>query len=144
MGTEPLFRLHPLERVADKVPVWQTGAMKRPHHSPDLRERALAAVDAGRPMAEIVDWFGVDARTIRRWKQARRERGSVATRPRSGRIPKIRPEQHAQLRAQAAAHPDATLAEHAERWEAATGIQVSVATLCRLFARLRITRKKRR
>jgi transposase len=118
--------------------------MKRPHHSTDLRERALAAVDARRPTAEIVAWFGVDARTLRRWKQARRERGSVATRPRTGRIPKIRPEQHAAMRAQVMAHPDATLAEHADRWEAATGVRVSPSTLSRLFARLRITLKKRR
>lgn len=118
--------------------------MQRPHHSTDLRERALAAVDAGRPTAEIATWFGIHARTLRRWKQARRERGTVATRPRSGRIPKIRAEEHARLRAQVAAQPDATLAEHADLWEAATGVRVSVATLSRLFARLRITRKKRR
>jgi len=95
-------------------------------------------------LSEIVTWFGIHARTLRRWKQARRERGSVATRPRSGRIPKIGSAQHEALRAQVAAHPDATLAEHADFWEAATGVRVSVATLSRLFARLRITRKKRR
>jgi transposase len=117
--------------------------MKRPHHSTDLREHALAAVDAGKPTAEIVAWFGVDARTIRRWKQARRERGSVATRPRSGRPPKISAAQHAALGAQVAAHPDATLAQHADLWDAATAVRVSSSTLSRLFAKLRITLKKR-
>ena len=53
--------------------------MERPHRSPDLRERVLAAVDAGRPVAEIVEWFGVGARSVRRWAQWRRERGGVAT-----------------------------------------------------------------
>lgn len=100
-------------------------------------------MDAGRPTAEIVAWFGVHERTLRRWKQARRERGSVATRPRPGRTPKIGPAQHDALRAQVAAHPDATLAAHAALWEAATGTPVSAATLCRLFARLGITRKTR-
>ncbi len=116
--------------------------MKRPHRSTDLREQALAAVDAGRPTAEIVAWFGVNARTIRRWKQARRERGSVATRPRSGRRSKISTDQHPALRAQLGAHPDATLAEHADAWAAATGVRVSPSTLSRLFARLRLTLKK--
>lgn len=64
--------------------------------------------------------------------------------PRRGRTPKILVDQHPALRAQVAAHPDATLAEHAERWLAATGVRVSPATLSRLFARLRITHKKRR
>jgi putative transposase len=117
--------------------------MERPHRSSDLRERVLAAVDAGRPTAEIVDWFGVSARSVRRWVQWRRERGDVRTLARAGRTPKIAPAQHAALRAQVAAHPDATLAEHAERWEAATGTRVSVSTLSRLFRRLRLTLKKR-
>jgi len=117
--------------------------MQRPHRSPDLRERVLVAVDAGRPVAEIVEWFGVSARSVRRWVQWRRERGGLATRPRSGRPPKIAPAQHPALVAQVAAHSDATLAEHAARWEAATGVAVSPSTLSRLFARLRVTLKKR-
>jgi transposase len=117
--------------------------MKRPHRSPDLRERALAAVDAGRPMSEIEAWFGVDARSVQRWKQWRATRGSLATKTPSGRTPKIAPEQHPALVAQVAAHPDATLADHADLWEAATGVRVSASTLSRLFAKLRITLKKR-
>ena len=94
-------------------------------------------------MAEIVAWFGVNERTVRRWKQARAQRGSVATLARTGRTPKISPAQHGVLIAQVAAHPDATLAAHADRWEAATGVRVSPSTLSRLFAKLRITLKKR-
>jgi transposase len=117
--------------------------MERPHRSSDLRERVLAAVDAGRPTAEIVDWFGVSARSVRRWMQWRRERGDVQTLPRAGRTPKIDPTQEPALRAQVAAHPDATLAEHADLWAEATGTRVSVSTLSRRFARLRLTHKKR-
>jgi transposase len=118
--------------------------MQRPHRSSDLRERVLAAVDAGRPMAEIVAWFGVSSRSVQRWKAWRRQRRGLATLPRRGRSPKIAPSQHAALQAQIAAHPDATLAEHAALWETTTGIRVSAATLSRLFARLRLTHKKRR
>jgi len=117
--------------------------MKRPHRSSDLRERVLAAVDAGRPMTEIVDWFGVSSRSVHRWQSWRRARGGVATLPRGGRTPKIAPARQPALRAQVGAHPDATLAEHAERWEEATGVRVSPSTLSRLFAKLRITLKKR-
>lgn len=117
--------------------------MKRPHRSTDLRERALAASDAGKPMAEIEAWIGVSARSVRRWKQWRDDRGSVAAKPRSGRTPKIAPAQHPALRAQIAAYPDATLAEHADLWEAATGVRVSSSSLSRRFAKLRITLKKR-
>ncbi len=119
------------------------GGMQRPHRSSDLRERVLVAVDAGRPVAEIVEWFGVSGRSVRRWVRWRRERGGVATRPRSGRAPKIPPTQHPALLAQVAAHPDATLAEHAARWEGATGVAVSPSTLSRLVRRLRVTLKKR-
>ena len=126
--------------------MWPSGmlcGMRRPHRSPDLRGRVLAAVDAGRPVAEIVEWFGVSARSVRRWVQWRRERGGLAIRPRSGRPPKIAPAQHPALVAQVAAHPDATLAEHAARWEAATGVALRPSTLSRLFARLRVTLKQR-
>jgi transposase len=67
----------------------------------------------------------------------------VTTLPRGGRTPKIAPAQHPALRAQVAAHPDATLAEHATLWELATGVRVSSSTLSRLLAKLRITLKKR-
>lgn len=94
-------------------------------------------------MAEIESWFGVSARSVRRWKQWRDDRGSLAAKPRAGRTPKIAPAQHPVLHAQVAAHPDATLAEHADLWETATGVRVSSSSLSRLFAKLRITLKKR-
>jgi transposase len=46
------------------------------------------------------------------------------------------------LQAQVAAAPDATLAQHCARWEAAQGVRVSVATMSRALRRLGITLKK--
>lgn len=112
-------------------------------YSADLRERLVGAVDAGLRPTQAVEFFGVTARTLSRWRRQRRLAGSTAPRLRPGRTPKIGPERHPALRAQVAAFPDATLAEHAERWEAATGVRVSVATLSRLFAKLGLTHKKR-
>ena len=47
------------------------------------------------------------------------------------------------LRAQLEAHPDATLQEHCEMWEAHGGIKVSISTMSRTIQRLGWTRKKK-
>ena len=110
----------------------------------DLRERLLAAQDAGLSAAEIARSFGISARSLRRWRQWARERGDVATRPRAGRPRAIPATQEAAVRAQVAAHADATLAEHCARWEQTHGVRVSPATMSRLLTRLDLPLKKRR
>jgi transposase len=110
----------------------------------DFRERLLAAQDAGLAAAEIERTFGVPRRTQRRWRQWRRERGSLADQPRSGRPRAIPVEQEAALRAQVAAHPDATLAEHCTQWEADHGVRLSEATMSRRLAALGLPLKQRR
>lgn len=111
-------------------------------YSADLRERLLGAIDAGLPLAEAARLFGVCPSTIRRWRHRLRTTGAVAARPRPGRTPRIGAAQAPQLQAQVAAYPDATLAQHAARWETAQGVRVSIATLSRVIRRLGITRKK--
>ncbi len=110
----------------------------------DLRERLLQAEDAGLARAEIARCFGVSPRSLARWRGRRAERGSAAPTPRPGRAPLVPPGQYPALRAQVAAHPDATLAEHCDHWAAATGVRVSAATMSRLLARLGLPLKKRR
>jgi len=116
----------------------------RPHHPAALRARLLAALDAGLPEAEAARAFGVSPRSVRRWRQWRRERGGVATRPRRGGPRKVGPGAEAALRAQVAAHPDATLAQHCARWAEEQGVRVSTATMSRALRRLRLPLKKRR
>lgn len=111
-------------------------------YSADLRERLVGAIDAGLPVAEGARLFGVCPSTIRRWRQRRRRTGTVVARPRPGRTPRIGPAQAAALRAQVAAHNDATLAAHCARWKVEQGVVVSVATLSRTIRRLGITVKK--
>ena len=112
-------------------------------YSADLRERLLGAIDAGLPAAEGARLFGVCPSTIRRWRKRQRSTGTVAARPRPGRTPRIGPAQAAALRAQVAAHDDATLAAHCARWAAEQGVVVaSVATLASTIRRLGITVKK--
>jgi hypothetical protein len=53
--------------------------MKRPHASDDVRERALAAFDAGHPGADVAAFVQHDASTastIRRWICQRTRTGS--------------------------------------------------------------------
>jgi transposase len=117
--------------------------MERPHYPADLRERVLAAMDAGLPAAEISRTFGISARSLRRWRQWQQERGTVATKPRSGRPPKIAAAHVPALQRQVAAHADATLAEHCTRLAAAQGVVVSRATMSRQLAKLGLPLKQR-
>lgn len=113
-------------------------------YSTDLREAVCQACDAGASATEVARLFGVSRRSIDRWRAAKRDTGSAAAPPRSGRPPLLNPDAAAAFAAQVLAHPEATLAEHAARWEAEQGVRLSTATVSRLLARQRITRKKRR
>lgn len=117
--------------------------MQRPHASDDVRERALAAVDAGRSVADVAAFYQNDPSTIYRWLRQRARTGSGLSRPRSGRPCRLSAEQRPQLAEQVSLHPDAILAEHCTLWAEATGVQVSVPTMGRWLRGLGFTRKKR-
>jgi transposase len=108
----------------------------------DFRERLLRALDAGLGQAEATRTFGVPDRTMRRWRQQRRETGSVAAKPRPGRQRRIGAADDVALREQVRAHPDATLAEHCATWATTQGVVVSVATMSRAIQRLGLPLKK--
>ena len=111
-------------------------------YSADTRTCVLRALDAGMSPAVATRTFGVSERTLRRWRQDRRETGQTAPRPRGGRARAIPPAAEAALRAQVAAMPDATLAEHSGQWAATQGVHVSPSTMCRAIARLDLPLKK--
>ena len=117
--------------------------MHRPHLSDDIRERAVAAVEAGQSVADVAAFCQNDPSTVRRWVRRFRQTGSVATLPRSGRPPVITPEQEPALRAQVAAHPDAPLTEHCARWETSHGVRPSLTTMSRMLRLLGLPLKKR-
>ena len=110
----------------------------------DFRDRLLGALAAGLAHAEATRTFGVPDRTIRRWRQQRRDTGSVAPRPRPGRQRHIGVAAEAALREQVRAHPDAPLAEHCGHWATTQGSVVSVATMSRALTRLGLPLKKSR
>jgi transposase len=117
--------------------------MKRPHASDDVRERALAAIDGGHPVADVAAFFQNDPSTIRRWIRQRSRTGSGGARPRSGRPRIVTAAQEPALVAQVAAHRDATLAQHCALWQAAHAQSLSVATMSRRLRGIGITLKKR-
>ena len=112
--------------------------------STDLRERVLAAYEAGEGgQAEVARRFRVGERTLSRWLQAARTEGR--------REPKVPARGRALVGGEAPAlgelvgeQNDATLAEYAERLAARTGVRRSLAAVCRALKRLALVRKKRR
>ena len=107
-------------------------------YSMDLRTRVLAACDAGQSNDAVARVFDVSTAWIRRLKQRRRETGSCAAAVR--RSPAPRYQAHADaLQQLVAQRPDATLQELRD----ALGLTASVATLCRMLQRLRLTVKKK-
>jgi transposase len=109
-------------------------------YSMDLRERVLAACDAGRPTKAVAEAFSVSQAWVRRLKQRRRETGRVAPRPqRRGPTPGW--QTHAEpIRAAVREHPDATLREYRERH----GLPLSKSALARALAALGLPREKSR
>jgi transposase len=132
-----------LERLSNVVPIWHSGRMQRPHASDDVRERALAAVDAGHRVADVATYFGNDPSTIYRWLRQRRRTGSGLARPRSGRPRLLTAVQLPDLEAQVAATPDATLADHCAQWAAGGRVRPSLSTMSRWLRDVRFTLKKR-
>jgi transposase len=106
-------------------------------YSMDLRERVVAAVDAGMTQSQAAERFGVSLRTVERYLARRRVTGSLAaTEQRHGPEPKVRRRVQAWLLARLDAAADATLAEHAAAFVADGGQPVSLASMSRAIAGL--------
>jgi transposase len=111
-------------------------------YSTDLRERVVAACDAGNATREqIAIRFSVSVAWIRKLIRQRRETGSIAPRPRGGgRAPAFDDEATRRLRDAVRADDDSTLEELAR----AAGVSCCPSAVHRALARLGITRKKSR
>ena len=105
--------------------------------SMDLRERVVAAVDAGMTQQQAAERFAVSVRSVERLLARRRATGSLApTVQRHGPLPIKRARLQAWLPGRLDAAADATLAEHAAAFADQTGVRVSLATMCRAIAGL--------
>ena len=103
----------------------------------DLRERVVAAVDAGMTQPQAAARLGVSLRTVERYLARRRATGGLAaTEQRHGPEPRVRRRLQAWLPDRLAAAADATLAEHVAAFVAAGGEPVSPASVSRAIAGL--------
>ena len=113
-------------------------------YSLDLRERVVAAVEAGElSRHRIAKVFGVSYTWIKELFRRKRETGSIAPLPHGGgQKPLLDEEGLQRLRAEVARHPDATLKELCQRVRGSEGKRLSVPTMCRVLGELGLSRKK--
>lgn len=112
-------------------------------YSIDLRERVLAAIDAGTSQTQVATTFRISERTISRWLARRSAGQPLAGGTGPGRPHGISAAALPALCAQLEAQPDATIADHLAQWNAAH-TPVSQSALVRAIRRTDWTRKKRR
>ena len=113
-------------------------------YSTDLRERVLAACEAGEGrQSEIARLYRVGERTLSGWLKLAREEGRRSPKPRRGGARPVGGEA-ATLAALVAERNDATLAEYADLLAERTGVRRSASALCRALQALGLVRKKRR
>ena len=92
-------------------------------YSQDLRERVIAAVEAGQQsQPEIAKTFGVSESTIDKWVKRWRDTGSVAALPFAGGRQRTLKGVTTVIRAEVKQQPDVTLDELCERVAAQTGV----------------------
>jgi transposase len=108
----------------------------------DLRDRVMAAVDAGTPITTVARQFLLHRSTVYRYLAQRQARGTLVPRTSPGRRRTITATDEARLVAQLQQAPTATLADHCRSWEQTTGSRLSPATLSRAIRRVGWTRKK--
>ncbi len=102
----------------------------------ELRERVLAACDAGEPTKVVAERFDVSRPWVRRLKQRRRETGETLPRPSGGRrFLKI---DRGRLVELVSEQPDARLDELRDR----LGVACSISAVCMALRKLGITLKK--
>jgi transposase len=108
-------------------------------YSMDLRERVLAACDAGHDTLEVAKFFDVSPAWVRRLKQRRREWGMIGPLPRnSGRKPALGESARERLKELVRQQPDATL----EELRSSLGIRLSISSLWEALHKLRLPFKK--
>ena len=107
-------------------------------YSMDFRQQVISACDRGMGTKEVAEQFGVAASWVRRLKQWRRERGSIAPRRCGGSKSKVEADHEAAIHAHFRAHPDTTIAALKDALE----INASEITVWRAARRLGYRFKK--
>jgi transposase len=107
----------------------------------ELRERVIAACDQGQGTRRVARRFAVSESWVRRLKQRRRQRGSIAPlASNAGRKPRLNERHRGRLAAWLRREPDLTLAQLRER----LAIKVCVETINQTLRRMGLSLKKSR
>lgn len=111
-----------------------------------IRERAVALVDKGMSSEEVAEVLGVGVRSVYRWRELRKARGSVAPLPhRSGNPARIATdEDKVVVRELLANEPDLSVEEATVYFVERTQKRCSPSAMGRALRRMGITRKKSR
>lgn len=111
----------------------------------DLRNKVVDAYDAGKGSIRVLaERFAVNKDTLRKWLLLRRRTGSLVHRPLGSRMPqKLDAQGRGQLLGLLGEKNDRTQQELAAEMGRRHGVKLSRATVGRVLARLRITRKKK-
>ena len=113
-------------------------------YSQDLRERAIAALEAGQTQAEVAAQFRIHKSTLEKWWYRWCDTGSCAALPLTHGPQRTLEGSESFLRAEVKKHPDATLEELCEQVKEVKGLVVSPSMMCRELQILNLPRKKNR
>ena len=113
-------------------------------YSQDLRERAIAALEAGQTQAEVAAQFRISKSTLEKWWYRWRDTGSCAAFPLSHGRERTLQAAESFLRAEVKKRPDATIAELCERVQEEKGLVASPSMMCRELKIMKLPRKKSR
>jgi len=108
----------------------------------DLRERIVAACEAGSSQVAVSQRFGVCAKTVQRYV-ARAKAGELAPRPQPGRAPRLRADQEADFLCLMSQSSEWTLEQLSVAWQEQSGVLLPRSTLHDQVKRLGGRFKKR-
>lgn len=108
-------------------------------YSKDFRLKVLAVMDRGERQEAVARRFDIGVRTVRRFKQRRRQTGEVATRKTGPRGPiKLTPNDDEVMREQVRLKPGVTAQEIVPM----LSVNVVISTVCRRLIKLGLSLKK--
>jgi putative transposase len=113
-------------------------------YSQDLRERAIAALEAGKTQAEVAAQFQIHKSTLEKWWYRWRDTGSCAALPVASGPQRTLQAAEKLIREEVKKQPDLTLEELCERVQEAKGWVASPSMMCRELKILKLPRKKSR
>ena len=110
--------------------------------SPDLRERIVAALEAGHKRAHIATRFDVSESSVYRLQRRWKTKGDLTADKRTGRTPAFKPEDLALLQTLVEQHADPTGHSLVQLWQENTGRRVGLSTMHRALHQLKMSYKK--